>query len=206
MQSTHDILLGMGKSRHKYILLNKPYGVLPQFTDKLGRPTLKDLVPFSARGGSAFGGNNIYPVGRLDLDSEGLMLLTGDGELNHYLSSPKNKQPKTYWAQVEGIPDETSLAALRKGIMIEGKKTLPAKVKSIAEPQNLWPRPKPIRFRKYIPTSWLEITLHEGRNRQVRKMTAAVGLPCLRLIRISIGSLELKDLKPGKFREIEKPG
>jgi len=186
----------MGKPRHKYILLNKPYGVLPQFTDKLGRPTLKDLVPFKG----------IYPVGRLDLDSEGLMLLTDDGRLNHYLSSPKNKQPKTYWAQVEGIPDENSLAPLRKGIAIEGKKTLPAKVKMIAEPQNLWPRPKPIRFRKNIPTAWLEITLHEGRNRQVRKMTAAVGFPCLRLIRIRIGPLGLGKLKPGEFRYIERPG
>jgi 23S rRNA pseudouridine2457 synthase len=180
----------MGKPRHKYILLNKPYGVLPQFTDKLGRPTLKDLVPFK----------NIYPVGRLDLDSEGLLLLTDDGKLNHYLSSPKNKQPKTYWAQIEGLPDEISLNALRKGVMIEGKKTLPAKAKSIEEPQNLWPRPKPIRYRKSIPTSWLEITLQEGRNRQVRKMTAAVGYPCLRLIRISIGSLELGGLKPGEYR------
>ena len=186
----------MGKSRHKYILLNKPYGVLPQFTDKLGHPTLKDLVPFK----------NIYPVGRLDLDSEGLLLLTDDGKLNHYLSSPKNKQPKTYWAQIEGLPDEISLAALRKGVMIEGKKTLPAKVKSIEEPPNLWPRPKPIRYRKSIPTSWLEITIQEGRNRQVRKMTAAVGYPCLRLIRISIGSLELGGLKPGEYREVEKGG
>lgn len=184
----------MGKSRHKYILLNKPYGVLPQFTDKLGRPTLKDLVPIK----------DIYPVGRLDLDSEGLLLLTGDGALNHYLSSPKNKQPKTYWAQVEGVPDEYSLAALRKGIMIEGKRTLPAKVKSIDEPQNLWPRAKPIRFRKNIPTAWLEITLYEGRNRQVRKMTAAVGFPCLRLIRIGIGPLKLEGLKPGEYREIKK--
>lgn len=185
----------MEKSNYKYILLNKPFGVLPQFTDKLGRPNLKDLIPIK----------NIYPVGRLDLDSEGLMLLTDDAQLNHYLSSPKNKQPKTYWAQVEGIPDENSLAPLRTGIIIEGKKTLPAKVKSILAPQNLWPRPKPIRFRKNIPTAWLEITLHEGRNRQIRKMTAAVGFPCLRLIRISIGSSQIGNLKPGQFLEIEKP-
>jgi len=185
----------MEKSKYKYILLNKPFGVLPQFTDKFGRLTLKDLVPFK----------NIYPVGRLDLDSEGLILLTDDAILNHYLSSPKNKQPKTYWAQVEGIPDENSLAPLRKGIIIEGKKTLPAKVKSIGAPQNLWPRAKPVRFRKKIPTAWLEITLHEGRNRQVRKMTAAAGFPCLRLIRISIGSFQIGNLKPGQYREIEKP-
>ncbi len=193
----------MARPQYKYILLNKPFGVLPQFTDKQGRPTLKDLVPFSARGGSAFGGKNLYPVGRLDLDSEGLMLLTDDGELNHYLSSPKNRRPKTYWAQVEGVPDESALIKLRKGIVIEGKKTLPAGVKMIAEPKNLWPRGKPIRYRKNIPTSWLEITLHEGRNRQVRKMTAAVGLPCLRLVRIRIGPLELGNLKPGQFREID---
>jgi len=185
----------MEKPSYKYILLNKPFGVLPQFTDKLGRPTLKGLIPFK----------NIYPVGRLDLDSEGLILLTDDTKLNYYLSSPKNKQAKTYWAQVEGIPDENSLAPLREGIIIEGKKTLPAKVKSIAAPQDLWPRLKPVRFRKNIPTAWLEITLHEGRNRQVRKMTAAAGFPCLRLIRISIGSLEIGNLKPGQFREIEKP-
>jgi len=182
----------MEKPSYKYILLNKPFGVLPQFTDKLGRPTLKGLIPFK----------NIYPVGRLDLDSEGLILLTDDTKLNYYLSSPKNKQPKTYWAQVEGIPDENSLAPLREGIIIEGKKTLPAKVKSIAAPQDLWPRLKPVRFRKNIPTAWLEITIHEGRNRQVRKMTAAAGFPCLRLIRISIGSLEIGNLKPGQFREI----
>jgi 23S rRNA pseudouridine2457 synthase len=183
----------MEKPRHKYILLNKPFGVLPQFSDKLGRPTLKDFVPYK----------NIYPVGRLDLDSEGLLLLTDDGKLNHYLSSPKNKQPKTYWAQIEGLPDEKSLNALRKGIVIEGKRTLPAKVKRIEEPQNLWPRPKPIRYRKNIPTSWLEITIHEGRNRQVRKMTAAVGFPCLRLVRIKIGALELGELKPGVWQELK---
>jgi 23S rRNA pseudouridine2457 synthase len=184
----------MKKPRYKYVLLNKPFGVLPQFTDKLGRPTLKGLVPFK----------DIYPVGRLDLDSEGLMLLTDDGELHHHLTSPRNKQPKTYWAQVEGIPDEKALDALCKGIMIEGKITRPAKVKIMDEPQNLWPRPKPIRFRKNIPTSWLEMTINEGRNRQVRKMTAAVGFPCLRLVRISIGSLQLGDLLPGQYREIEK--
>ena len=184
----------MEKHRHKYILLNKPYGVLPQFTDKLGRPTLKDFIPFP----------NIYPIGRLDFDSEGLMLLTDDGQLNHYLSSPKNKQPKTYWVQIEGLPDEKSLVALRKGVVIEGRKTLPSKVKNISEPKNLWPRFKPIRFRKNIPTSWLEITLFEGRNRQVRKMTAAIGSPCLRLIRISIGSLELGELKPGESKEIKR--
>jgi len=184
----------MKKTRYKYVLLNKPFGVLPQFTDKLGRPTLKDLVPIK----------NIYPVGRLDLDSEGLLLLTDDGDLNHHLSSPNNKQPKTYWVQVEGIPDENALYQLSNGIVIEGQMTLPAEVKIIDEPKALWTRPKPIRFRKNIPTSWLEMTIKEGRNRQVRKMTAAVGLPCLRLIRIRIGSLELGNLLPGEYREIEK--
>lgn len=178
----------------KYILLNKPYGVLPQFTDKSGRPTLKDIISCP----------NIYPVGRLDMDSEGLILLTNDAKLNNYLSSPKHKQPKTYLVQVEGLPNEKSLELLQKGIIIEGRKTLPSKVKIIDEPKNLWPRTKPIRFRKNIPTSWLEITIVEGRNRQVRKMTAAAGLPCLRLIRISIGPFELGDLKPGEFREINK--
>lgn len=174
-------------------MINKPLGVIPQFTDKLGRPTLKDYIPFPG----------IYAVGRLDLDSEGLMLLTDDGNLNHLMSSPKFKQPKTYWAQVEGIPEEKALERLRRGVMIDGKKTLPAKVKMIAEPP-LWPRVKPIRFRKNIPTSWLEITLTEGRNRQVRKMTAAVGFPCLRLVRFGIGSLKLGELKPGEFKEISR--
>lgn len=173
----------------KIILLNKPYGVLPQFTDQAGRPTLKELVPFPG----------VYAVGRLDLDSEGLLLLTDDGELNHALSSPKNKQPKTYWAQVEGLPDDKALEKLRKGIVIEGKKTLPAEAKKIAEPTNLWPRSKPVRFRKNIPTSWLELTLHEGRNRQVRKMTAAIGHPCLRLIRTGLGPYKLGKLLPGEF-------
>jgi len=184
----------MRRFRHKYILLNKPFGVLPQFTDKLGRPTLKNIVPIK----------NIYPVGRLDLDSEGLLLLTDDGDLNHHLTSPKNKQPKTYWVQVEGIPDEDALYQLRNGIVIEDKITRPAIVKIIDEPKTLWPRPKPIRFRQNIPTSWLEMTINEGRNRQVRKMTAAVGFPCLRLIRISLGSLKLDKLLPGEYREIER--
>lgn len=182
----------MSKVPHKYILFNKPFGVLPQFTDKLGRPTLQQFVPFK----------DVYAVGRLDFDSEGLLLLTDDGELNHSLSSPKNKQPKTYWAQVEGLPDKKTLERLRKGVIVEGKKTLPAKAKVIAEPSNLWPRAKPIRFRKNIPTTWLEMTLYEGRNRQVRKMTAAVGHPCLRLIRISISSFELGNLLPGEFHQL----
>jgi len=184
----------MEKSRSRYILFNKPFGVLPQFSDKLGRATLKDFIPFPG----------IYPVGRLDFDSEGLLCLTNDARLNHLLSSPEFKQPKTYWAQVEGIPDEKALDRLRRDVVIKGQKTLPAKVKMIREPP-LWPRPKPIRFRKKIPTAWLEITLREGRNRQLRKMTAAVGCPCLRLIRIGIGPLKIEGLKPGEYREVTKP-
>ena len=185
----------MPTRHYKYILLNKPYGVLPQFSDKLGRPTLSGLISFK----------NIYPVGRLDLDSEGLLFLTDDHKLNHFLSSPKSKQPKTYWAQVEGSPDETKLQTLRQGVMIEGKKTLPARARIIAEPENLWERPIPIRFRKTVPTSWLEITLIEGRNRQVRRMTAAAGLPCLRLVRVAIGDYKLEGLKPGEYREAQAP-
>ncbi|MFA4857948.1 MAG: pseudouridine synthase [Candidatus Margulisiibacteriota bacterium] len=184
--------LNLHYAKHRYVLLNKPFGVLPQFTDKLGRPTLKDLVPIT----------NIYPVGRLDFDSEGLMLLTNDKALNHQLSSPNSKQPKTYWVQVEGIPADAELAPIRNGIVIEEQKTLPAEVEIISEPKNLWPRPKPIRFRKNKPTAWLKITLYEGRNRQVRKMTAATGFPCLRLIRVGIGAFKLENLQPGEYREI----
>lgn len=186
--------MGKERDKYKYVLFNKPYGVLPQFTDKHGRPTLKDFIPIP----------NIYAVGRLDLDSEGLLLLTDDGKFNQTISSPKNKQPKTYWVQVEGVPDEKSIKALQEGLIIQGQKTLPAIAKIIPEPTNLWPRIKPIRFRKSIPTSWLTITIYEGRNRQVRKMTAAARLPCLRLIRISIGPYKLGELKPGEFREVEK--
>jgi len=177
---------------YKYVLFNKPYGVLPQFTDKHGRPTLKDYIPIP----------NIYAVGRLDLDSEGLLLLTDDGKFNQAISSPKNKEPKTYLVQVEGLPDEKAIQSLQKGVIIKGQKTLPAIVKIIPPPENLWPRIRPIRFRKNIPTSWLKITIYEGRNRQVRKMTAAVGLPCLRLVRISIGPFKLGELQPGEFREV----
>jgi len=187
--------MGKERDKYKYVLFNKPYGVLPQFTDKHGRPTLKDFIPIP----------NIYAVGRLDLDSEGLLLLTDDGKFNQTISSPKNKQPKTYWVQVEGVPDEKSIKALQEGLIIQGQKTLPAIAKIIPPPKNLWPRIRPIRFRKSIPTSWLKITICEGRNRQVRKMTAAARLPCLRLIRISIGPYKLGELKPGEFREVEVP-
>jgi 23S rRNA pseudouridine2457 synthase len=178
-----------------YILLNKPYGVLCQFTDPQGRPTLKDYIDIKG----------VYSVGRLDSDSEGLLLLTDDAHLNHLYSEPKFKQPKTYWVQVEGLPDDKAIKQLETGVVIEGKQTLPAKVRRMPDDLKIWERPKPIRFRKNIPTAWLEITIHEGRNRQVRKMTAAVGHPCLRLIRVAIGSLKLGNLQPGQYEEISEP-
>jgi 23S rRNA pseudouridine2457 synthase len=186
--------MAMPISEHKYLIINKPFGVLCQFTDKLGRPTLADYIPIKG----------VYSIGRLDFDSEGLLLLTNDSQLNHRLSDPRYKQPKTYWVQVEGIPTNASLEALEKGIVIGGKKTLPAKVKQLADVK-VWDRSKPIRFRKNIPTSWLEIMICEGMNRQVRKMTAAVGFPTLRLIRVGIGNLKLGDLKPGEYHFIDRP-
>lgn len=178
----------------KYGLFNKPFEVLCQFTDEMGRKTLKDFIKVPG----------IYSVGRLDYDSEGLLLLTNDVAMNHRISNPKNKVEKTYWAQVEGLPTPEQLAKLKSGVLIEGYKTLPSKVRAIQEPK-LWERSKPIRFRKSIPTSWLELTIREGKNRQVRKMTAAVGLPCLRLVRVAIGPLKLEGLLPGKYKEIIKP-
>ena len=177
-----------------YLIFNKPYGVLSQFTDSQGRRTLKEFIKIA----------RIYPVGRLDMDSEGLLLLTDDGILNQWLSNPKNKQLKTYWVQVEGIPDEEQLRLLRKGVEIAGEKTLTAKVKVIDEPK-LWERSTPIRFRKSVPTSWLEMSIREGMNRQVRRMTASVGLPALRLVRVSIGPILLGDLQPGRYAFISHP-
>ena len=177
-----------------YLLFNKPYGVLCQFTDQVGRNTLKDYIHFKG----------VYSVGRLDMDTEGLLLLTNDGDVNHWLASSKNRMYKTYWAQVEGVPSDEQIYELRHGILLDGAKTLPAKVKWIDEPK-LWERPKSIRFRKSVPTSWLEISIMEGKNRQVRKMTAAVNLPCLRLVRIAFGPLLLGDIKPGRFIMIPKP-
>ena len=179
----------------RYILLNKPYGVLCQFTDPQGRPTLKDYIDIKG----------VYSVGRLDYDSEGLLLLTDDARLNHLLSEPKFKQPKTYWAQVEGKPDNEAMKKLATGVVIGGQRTLPAKVRRLPDEPKVWERSTPIRFRKNIPTAWLEITICEGRNRQARKMTAAVGHPCLRLIRVAIGPLKLGKLQPGQYEEISKP-
>lgn len=179
-----------------YILLYKPYGVLCQFTDEEGRPTLSDFGPFP---------KDVYAAGRLDFDSEGLLLLTNDGRLKQRLLDPENRHPKTYLAQVERIPTEDALAQLRNGVLIDGKKTLPANVTLLDHEPDFPPRPVPIRFRKNVPTAWLRITLHEGRNRQVRRMTAAAGFPTLRLVRIEIGNLSIDGLKPGEHRYLTAP-
>ena len=176
----------------KYLILNKPFEVLTQFTDENGRATLKDYVKIP----------DIYPVGRLDYDSEGLVLLTDDKQLQHRLSDPKFKVEKTYWVQVEGIPTEEALQKLRRGVIIKSVKTAPAQATLLETEPAIWDRSKPIRFRANIPTSWLEIKISQGMNRQVRKMTAAVGFPTLRLIRPAIGPLKLDGLQPGESREL----
>ena len=174
------------------IAFNKPYGVLCQFTDR-SVPPRRTLADFNLPPG-------VYPAGRLDHDSEGLLLLTDDGRLAHRLTDPRHKQPKTYWVQVEGEPDDAQLDALRNGVVLNDGPTLPAGVERIDTP-TLWPRDPPVRFRKTVPDTWLAITLHEGRNRQVRRMTAAVGLPTLRLVRVAIGPHRLDALAPGQTRE-----
>ncbi|WP_159016932.1 pseudouridine synthase [Cognatiluteimonas profundi] len=175
------------------ILFNKPYGVLCQFTDRSTppRPTLASfgLPPL------------VYPAGRLDFDSEGLLLLTDDGELAHRLTDPGHKQPKTYRVQVEGSPSPAQLAALRDGIALKDGLTRPALARQI-DPPALWPRQPPIRERRHIPTAWLELTIREGRNRQIRRMTAAVGLPTLRLVRVAVGPWQLGSLEPGAWAEV----
>ena len=183
----------------KYILFNKPYGVLCQFTDnnsKNKRPVLKDYISIPG----------VYPVGRLDLDSEGLLLLTNNGQLQERLLNPKFAHPRTYYVQVERIPDEAALNKLRNGITIKNYRTKKAKVFLLDREPNLPPRNPPIRDRKSVPTCWLKMTLTEGKNRQVRRMTAAVGFPTLRLVRIAIGNdsqqINIADLKPGQWREL----
>lgn len=176
----------------RYLLLHKPYGVLCQFTDAEGRPCLKDYVPVPG----------VYAAGRLDWDSEGLLLLTDDGPFVHRLASPGFRLEKVYRVQVEGLPDARALAALRAGVVIEGKRTLPARAEAFPEGAAIPPRDPPIRVRKSVPDSWITLGLSEGRNRQVRKMTAAVGHPTLRLIRQSIGPFTLNGLSPGEWREL----
>ena len=176
----------------RYLLLNKPYEVLTQFTDEHSRATLKDFVPVP----------DIYPVGRLDFDSEGLLLLTDDKALQHRLSDPRFKVPKTYWAQVEGLVSDEALEKLHQGVQIKDGLTAPADAERLPELTDLWVRSTPIRFRANIPTSWLQITISQGMNRQVRKMCAAVGLPCLRLVRAALGPLGLGDLQPGQWRDL----
>lgn len=174
------------------IAFNKPFGVLCQFTDRSvpPRPTL-----------AGFGlPADVYAAGRLDFDSEGLLLLTDDGRLAHRLTDPRHKEAKTYWVQVEGEPDDARLEALRCGVPLNDGPTLPAQARRI-EPPALWPRDPPVRFRKTIPDAWLELTIREGRNRQVRRMTAAVGLPTLRLVRVAVGPHRLDGLQPGQWRD-----
>ena len=182
---------------YRYILFYKPYDVLTQFTDNSGetkRSTLKDYIRIP----------DVYAVGRLDRDSEGLLLLTDDGQMQHRLSDPKFAHPRTYLVQVERIPDAAAIAALQTGVTIQDYRTRSAKVQLLPAEPPLPPREPPIRFRKNIPTAWLEMTLTEGRNRQVRRMTAAVGFPTLRLVRSAIGNLCLEGLKPGEWRELTR--
>jgi len=180
----------------RLVLFNKPYDVLTQFTDREhGRATLADYV--KAPG--------IYPAGRLDRDSEGLLVLTDDGALVAKIAQPRNKMPKVYYAQVEGLPTEQALDSLRRGVVLKDGPTLPALAECVPEPAWLWPRDPSIRWRAAIPTAWIRLTLREGRNRQVRRMTAAVGLPTLRLIRWSVGDWSLEGLAPGQWKDVAAP-
>jgi len=178
---------------YRYLKLFKPYDVLTQFTDEGGRPTLKDFVDVP----------NVYPVGRLDRDSEGLLLLTDDGRLAHRLADPRFEHPKTYWSQVELIPEPPAIEALRRGVRLKDGLTRPAEARILPEEPDLPERPVPIRFRKNVPTCWIELILREGKNRQVRRMTAAVGHPTLRLVRVAVGTITLGDLRPGEWRELD---
>lgn len=185
-------IASLAPGERKIVLLNKPFDVLTQFTDGDGRKTLADFVPIK----------DVYPAGRLDRDSEGLVLLTNDGKLQAQLTQPSTKQPKTYWVQVEGDPDEASLEKLRKGVELKDGVTAPALIERLDAP-SLWDREPPVRFRAAIPTTWLAITITEGRNRQVRRMTANIGFPTLRLIRVSIGPYSLDGLGLGEYRVLE---
>lgn len=174
------------------ILLNKPFNVLCQFTDENGRRTLAEFIRAP----------DVHAAGRLDYDSEGLLLLTDDGALQARIADPKHKLPKIYWAQVEGLPDNKALQKLRTGVVFDGQRTRPAEARLLTEPA-LWPRDPPIRVRQHIPTAWIELVLREGRNRQVRRMTAAVGFPTLRLVRVGVGPYRLDGLAPGQWREAD---
>ena len=180
---------------HRHIIFHKPYGVLTQFTEsgESTKPTLKTFISVP----------DVYAVGRLDQDSEGLVFLTSDGLLQHKLSDPKFDHPKTYWVQVEGVPDNRALLELAGGVMIQGYRTRPAQVRLLSAEPDVAPRSPPVRFRKSIPTAWIELRITEGRNRQVRRMTAAVGFPTLRLIRVAIATLRLDGLAPGEWRDLK---
>ena len=174
----------------KLLLLNKPFNVLCQFTDTQQRATLADFIHQSG----------FYPAGRLDYDSEGLVLLTDDGKLQHRIADPAHKLPKTYWVQVEGVPDDSAIHKLQQGVVLNDGPTRPAKVTLLAEP-SVWPRTPPVRVRQHITDTWLELTITEGRNRQVRRMTAAIGHPTLRLIRTAIGAWSIGKLQPGQWQQ-----
>lgn len=181
----------------KVILFNKPFGVLSQFTDKGNidspRETISDYLNIP----------HVYPAGRLDRDSEGLLVLTDDGKLQHQITDPANKMSKTYWVQVEGVPTDDALETLRKGVKLRDGMTRPAKVARIDEPACLWPRTPPVRYRKSVPDSWIELTISEGRNRQVRRMTAAVGFPTLRLIRYRVGAWTIDGIEIGSWLSVD---
>jgi 23S rRNA pseudouridine2457 synthase len=182
-----------GPAGPRTYIFNKPDGVLTQFRRVPGKQTLADFGPFP---------KDVHPVGRLDEESEGLLILTNDGDLHHRLIEPKFAHPRTYLVQVERVPDEAALAKLRSGVVLDGKKTRPAEVRPLLSEPALWAKRTPIRFRKTVPTSWLEIALTEGKNRQVRRMTAAAGHPALRVVRTAIGPLLLEELRPGESRTI----